>query len=181
MFLNPLKIYQIFSNFSTSTQPKTILTLLQNFVMKEILPKWSIKEKLFHKIKPWTWWLKSLMVIIKLLKMELSIEILNLLIFSFPIIKLKSLTLVLLWKMSILKNILLIMLEAQFICRLKHSMTINTALKVIFGLLVLYTTKCLLEKLHGEPKHKNNLESSFFQCLLKDFFLKIFLKRQLTF
>lgn len=121
------------------------------------------------------------MVIIKLPKMESYIGILNLPISSFPIIKSKLLISALLWKMLILKSILHTMLDHPFTCHQKHSIKINTVLKVIFGHLVSFITKCLLEKHHGEPKLKNNSENNFLPFLSKDSSLKIFAKLQLIF
>lgn len=46
------------------------------------------------------------------------------------------------------------MLDRLFICRSRHWLTISTALRVIFGPLVLFSMKCSQVGHHGEQRHK---------------------------
>lgn len=62
------------------------------------------------------------------------------------------------------------MLDHLYTWHLNHLKKINILLKQIYGQSELYFSKCLLETLHGELKHKNNLLKRYNQKLLVNYY-----------
>lgn len=134
-----------------SITPKITSISSLNCVMKTF-QKLSNKKRHSLKIRHCLYWNKSLPVINPSTITISYTGISNQLTYSCLLILWKLLTSDLLSKTPISKKDKTITLVHLSICLMKLSMTIFIASKVIFGPLVLFSMKCLLEELHGEQK-----------------------------
>lgn len=150
-YLSNSKINTILSKSMMSITPKITSISSLSCAMKTYQSVLN-KKKSTLKIKHFLCWNKSSPGTRLSTIMISCIEILNLRTFLCHHIHLKLLILDLLSKSLILKRDKTIMLVHLSTCLMKLLMTIFTVLKVIFGPLVSFIMKCLLEELLGELK-----------------------------